>query len=114
MQIAVLLAFTTPLFPSGPYTPIRVQPKREALVQDERYNAGKSIFWGDTKVGAGKTCASCHSKTVNLQRAQLLKVKENLQWHISRCVASPERVNGALQPEQMDALAHFLAKRYRL
>jgi hypothetical protein len=114
LLIAALLFVAMPLAASGPYTPIRVGPQREVPI-DPRYSAGKAIFWGDSKVGSGGSCASCHEKGQPFRRANLLKLRgDALPWQIDRCTKAPERVNGSLLPEQSEAITYYLKKRYRL
>lgn len=94
---------------SGPYTPPRVDPQR-----DELYNTGKAIFWGEVKLGTGMSCGECHSKKDVLNRSRLQKIRFDLQGKISNCVGATDRVHGNLDSKQMEALVHYLAKRYRL
>jgi mono/diheme cytochrome c family protein len=105
----LLMLLATGTQASGPYSPTRVDPKR-----DEVYNAGKALFFGDTKLGNGNSCAECHTKKDALNRARLERIKYNLQTRINECVRTPERVNGAIEEKQMEALVHYLAKRYGL
>ncbi len=108
--LAVLLTVTAPLAirASGPYSPPRVDPHR-----DDMYNEGKNLFW-NSAAGQKASCASCHSGKDSLNRARLAKVKYNLENRISECVMHPDRVNTKFDDKQMEALVHYLAKRYRL
>lgn len=106
---AVLALMTFSLPASGPYSPTRIDPRRDQL-----YDQGKAVYWGDVKVGAGSTCGECHVKHKSLSRKNLEKVKFNLETRVNECVHSATRVDGNLQDEQMKALLHYLAKRYGL
>jgi hypothetical protein len=107
--VPILLLISTAANASGPYSPVRVDPRR-----DEVYNVGRAIFVGDVKLGSGTSCASCHAKKEPLNRARLEKVKFSLETHISNCVQVPDRVNGSIESTQMEALVRYLAKRYGL
>ena len=97
------------MWASGPYSPPHIDPQR-----DELYNTGKSIYWGETKLGTGSACSDCHAKKDILSRERLVKVKFDLQNKVTNCVVQPDRVHGAVEGKQLDALVHYLAKRYRL
>lgn len=105
----ILLLMSAALDASGPYSPVRVDPRR-----DEVYNAGKALYLGDVKLGSGTSCASCHTKQEALNHARLQKVKYNLETRIANCVKVPDRVNGSIENNQMEALVRYLAKRYGL
>jgi hypothetical protein len=94
---------------SGPYSPPHVNPQR-----DDLYNSGKAIYWGDLKIGKGASCAECHSEKDALSRLRLAKVKYNLETRIENCVRLQDRTNGSIEGKQMEALVHYLAKRFRL
>jgi hypothetical protein len=44
----------------------------------------------------------------------LAKIKYNLENRISECAANPDRANFKVDDKQVEALVHYLAKRYRL
>lgn len=113
-RIAILLSMASTLSASGPYSPVRVTPRVAAEPPDDLYSAGKAIYLGAVKVGAGATCASCHTGTAALTRLRLTPVKGELTVRIENCVRSSDRVNGSLQGNQLDALSHYLTKRFRL
>jgi mono/diheme cytochrome c family protein len=114
LRIAILLGVASTLSASGPYSPVRVTPRVSAEPPDELYSAGKAIYLGALKVGSGSSCSSCHSGTAALTRLRLVTVKGELTVRIENCVRSTDRVNGALQSNQLDALSHYLTKRFRL
>lgn len=105
----LLLAACVSTQASGPYSPVRV-----AFERDEVYSEGRSIYWGDVKVGNGKDCGTCHSRSELLNRPRLQRVKSDLAGKIRNCVSATERVNGTVDGKQMEALVHYLAKRFRL
>ena len=107
--VAVLLLTTFIAWASGPYTPPKIDPQR-----DELYNSGKAMFWGEVKLGSGISCGECHSKQDALSRARLQKVRFDLEGKIKACVGSADRVHGTLDAKQLEALVHYLAKRYHL
>ena len=109
LTVAFLITTTVALWGSGPYSPPHIDPDRDQL-----YNTGKAIFWGDTKLGTGVSCGECHAKKDALSKTRLVKVKFDLQNRISNCVVSPDRTHGAVDGQQMEALVHYLAKRFRL
>jgi hypothetical protein len=108
--LAVLLIVTAPLAirASGPYSPPRVDPHR-----DDVYDEGKNLFW-NSAAGQKVSCASCHTGKDSLSRARLAKVKYNLETRVGECAMSPDRANSKFDDKQMEALVHYLAKRYRL
>ena len=108
--LAVLFLVAAPfaMQASGPYSPPRVDPHR-----DDTYNEGKNLFW-NAAAGQKASCASCHSGKDSLNRNRLAKVKYNLENRISECVNHPDRSNAKFDDKQMEALVHYLAKRYRL
>jgi hypothetical protein len=115
LAMSLLLAAATGLRASGPYSPPRIlTPLRDAQERDELYESGKAIYWGQVKVGQGSTCADCHASKEVLNRGRLLKVKPDLEKKINNCVHLPERTNGTVESKQMEALVHYLAKRFRL
>ena len=105
----LLLAVSGVLHASGPYSPPRVSPQR-----DDMYNDGKNVFWGGAVAGQKASCAGCHSGKDSLNRSKLVKVKYNLESRINVCLKDPNRVNGSMDEKQMEALVHYLAKRFRL
>ena len=107
--LLVLLLASYAALASGPYTPPKIDPQR-----DELYNTGKAIFWGEVKLGSGMSCGECHAKQDVLNRSRLQKVRFDLQSKISNCVGATDRVHGSVDAKQMEALVHYLAKRYRL
>lgn len=112
MSVRILLVLLLAMFAalaSGPYTPPKIDPQR-----DEMYNTGKAIFWGEVKLGSGMTCGECHAKKDTLTRSRLQKIRFDLQGKISNCVGASDRVHGNVDSKQMEALVHYLAKRYRL
>jgi len=106
--MAILLTVSA-LSASGPYTPPRIDPQR-----DELYNTGKAIYWGEVKLGTGTSCGECHSKKDILNRSRLQKIRFDLQNKISTCVGAADRVHGSADQKQLEALVHYLAKRYHL
>ena len=108
--LTALLLATVPLAiqASGPYSPPRIDPHR-----DDTYNEGKNLFWNSV-AGQKASCASCHAGKESLNRARLAKIKYNLENRISECAAHPDRANSKFDDKQMEALVHYLAKRYRL
>jgi hypothetical protein len=109
LTAALLLAVSGAVYASGPYSPPRVTPQR-----DDVYNEGKNVFWGGSITGQKASCASCHSGKEPLNRSKLAKVKYNLESRINVCLKDPTRVNGTMDEKQMEALVHYLAKRFRL
>ena len=105
----IALAIAMPLMASGPYSPVRVD-----LQRDEVYNEGKALYWGSVKVGTGSTCNSCHAGASSLSRAKLAKVRYNLEGKVRTCITAPDRTNGTAAGTQIEALVHYLAKRFRL
>jgi len=105
----LLASCLTPLTASGPYSPPRINMRR-----DETYERGKALFAGDIKVGVGKTCEACHSRDTALTRKRLRSVKFNLQQRIETCIRTPDRTNGSIQGQDMEALVYYIAKRYGL
>ena len=49
-----------------------------------------------------------------MNKSKLAKVKYNLECRINVCLEDPNRVNGTMDEKQMEALVHYLAKRFRL
>jgi hypothetical protein len=109
LGIVLLAAVTLPLAASGPYSPPRISMRR-----DETYERGKALFAGDIKVGSGKTCENCHSRDSALTKKKLQSVKFTLQQRIEACIRTPERVNGSVKGQDMEALVYYIAKRYGL
>jgi hypothetical protein len=105
----IALAIAMPLVASGPYSPVRVD-----LQRDEIYNTGKSLYWGTAKLGAGSSCSSCHTGTTALSRARLAKARVSLDGKVKNCITAPDRTNGTADAGNVDALVHYLAKRFRL
>jgi hypothetical protein len=110
-RFSALIAFVIamPLMASGPYSPVRVD-----LQRDEVYNEGKALYSGAMKVGTGSSCNSCHSGASSLSRGKLAKIKFNLEGKVRNCMTAPDRANGSAAENQLEALVHYLAKRYRL
>jgi hypothetical protein len=109
LALLFLAAYLMPLTASGPYSPPRINMRR-----DETYERGKALFAGDIKVGAGKTCEACHSHDAALTKKKLQSVKFNLQQRIETCIRTPERTNGSIKGQVMEALVYYIAKRYGL
>jgi hypothetical protein len=109
LAAVLLLAVSAVLYASGPYSPPRATPQR-----DDMYNEGKNVFWGGAIAGQKMSCAGCHSGKDSLNRAKLTKVKYNLESQINVCLKDPKRANGTMDNQQMEALVHYLAKRFRL
>src|SRR4051794_25164034 len=109
LATSLLLILATGLRASGPYSPTRVDHQR-----DELYEAGKAIYWGQTKIGQGSTCADCHASKDTLNRARLAKIRQDLQGRVTNCVRLPDRTNGSIEDKQLEALVHYLAKRFHL
>ena len=105
----IAIAIAIPLMASGPYSPVRLDLKR-----DEVYNSGKALYWGSAKLGAGSSCASCHSGASSLNRGRLQKAQPNLEGKVKACITAPDRVNGSGDSEHVESLVHYLAKRFRL
>ena len=105
----VLVALAAPLTGSGPYSPVRVIMQR-----DDRYERGRALFVGEVKLGAGATCAGCHTKDTPFNRQKLQTVRFDLQRHVEDCIRFPDRVNGSAGPDDMEALVYYIAKRYHL
>jgi hypothetical protein len=105
----IALAVAMPLMASGPYSPVRVD-----LQRDEVYNTGKSLYWGAAKLGAGSSCSSCHTGASALSRARLAKVRVSLDGKVRTCITAPDRTNGNADATHVEALVHYLAKRFRL
>ena len=104
----IALAVAMPLMASGPYSPVRVD-----LQRDEVYNTGKSLYWGSAKLGAGSSCSSCHTGTTAFSKAKLSKARP-LDGKVRNCITAPDRTNGTADTANVDALVHYLAKRFRL
>lgn len=113
LSVTLLLALAHLSLASGPYSPVRVMPN-SADKQDEVYSAGKAIFMGAVKVGSGATCSGCHTGPASLTRAKLSRIKAELPSHIETCARAADRGKGALQSNQLNALSHYLSKRFRL
>jgi len=109
LAATVLLTASVVLYASGPYSPPRATPQR-----DDMYNEGKNVFWGGAIAGQKTSCAGCHAGKDSLSKSKLSKVKYNLESRINVCLKDPERVNGTMDEKQMEALVHYLAKRFRL
>ena len=109
LAFCVLATLAVPLPGSGPYSPVRVN-----FARDDRYERGRSLFAGEVKMGDGTYCAACHSKNIPLDRKKLQSVQPDLQRKVEDCIHNPDRVNGTAKPSDMEALAYYLAKRYRL
>jgi hypothetical protein len=105
----IALAIAMPLMASGPYSPVRVD-----LQRDEIYNTGKSLYWGAAKLGAGSSCSSCHTGATALSRARLAKMRLTLDGKVKNCITAPDRTNGSAEAGSVEALVHYLAKRFRL
>ena len=114
LAMSLLLTAATGLRASGPYSPPRILQPERITQRDELYETGKAIYWGQVKVGQGSTCADCHASKESLNRARLVKIKSDLEKKINNCVHLPDRTNGAVEDKQMEALVHYLAKRFRL
>jgi hypothetical protein len=108
-SFVVLAMLAIPLIGSGPYSPVRV-----AGLRDDRYEKGRSLFVGELKLGTGTNCAGCHLKNVPLDRKKLQAAHSDLQRRVLDCVHNPDRVNGSIEQQDMEALVYYLAKRYRL
>lgn len=109
LAATVLLTASVVLYASGPYSPPRATPQR-----DDMYNDGKNVFWGGAIAGQKTSCAGCHTGKESLNKSKLAKVKYNLESRINVCLKDPDRVNGTMDDKQMEALVHYLAKRFRL
>jgi hypothetical protein len=105
----VLAMLAVPLIGSGPYSPVRVAGQR-----DERYEKGRSLFVGESKLGKGTNCAACHMKKLPLDRKKLQAARSDLQRRVQDCVHNPDRVNGSIEQRDTEALVYYIAKRYRL
>jgi hypothetical protein len=116
LAMSLLIVSATGLRASGPYSPtlVRVNHRQQQQDRDDLYEAGKAIYWGQVKVGQGSSCADCHASKESLNRGRLAKIKPDLQNKINNCVHLPDRTNGAVEDKQMEALVHYLAKRFRL
>lgn len=87
---------------------------RSAEQQDQVYSAGKAIFMGAVKIGSGATCSGCHTGPASLTRAKLTRIKAELPSHIDACARAADRGKATLQTNQLNALSHYLSKRFRL
>lgn len=116
LPLVTLLAMAATLNASGPYAPVRVSPRTESSsMQDESYNVGKALYSGAMKMGSGQSCSSCHTGPGALNRGRLTKLAaRELPARIDHCVKDTARVNGAIPSTQLDALTHYLTKRFRL
>ena len=104
----IALAVAMPLMASGPYSPVRVD-----LQRDEVYNTGKSLYWGSAKLGAGSSCSSCHTGASAFSKSKLAKARP-LDGKVRTCITAPDRTNGTADATHVEALVHYLAKRFRL
>lgn len=107
---AFLAAFLSlPVVASGPYSP----PLRIVVRLDTQYERGKALYV-DGKLGSGKSCSSCHVDANAISKKKLASLNVALKEQVGICVRKADRVNGAIGPEDLEALAHFVAKRYGL
>lgn len=109
----LLTCFHVAIFGSGPYMPPRAEPTR---IEDFVYRMGQAVYSGDLKLGSGQTCSNCHRGGQSLKKNSLREIsaQDKLQSQIEKCVTQPDRVNGAIDNTQMQALVRFLSKRYKL
>jgi hypothetical protein len=111
--ILLLACFHVAIFGSGPYMPPRAEPTH---IEDFVYRMGQAVYSGDLKLGAGQACSGCHRGDHSLKKQMLKEIsaQDKLQTQITKCVTQPDRVNGAIDDSQMQALVRFLSKRYKL
>jgi hypothetical protein len=107
-----LAVLAVPLVGSGPYSPVRVTGSRQQ--RDEQYEKGRSLFVGEQKFGGGMSCATCHLKKSPLDRKKLQAIRGELQRQVQNCVQNPGRMNSLIEQKDTEALAYYLAKRFRL
>jgi hypothetical protein len=105
--------FQVAVWGSGPYVPPRAAPKR---TEDLVYRIGQAVYSGEMKLGAGQSCANCHRGALALKKKPLkeMSAQDKLKPQIFKCVTQLDRVNGAIDNSQMEAVVRFLSKRYKL
>jgi mono/diheme cytochrome c family protein len=105
--------FQVAVWGSGPYVPPRVEPKR---TEDLVYRIGQAVYSGEMKLGAGQSCANCHRGALAFKKGPLkeMSAQDKLKPQIFKCVTQMDRVNGAIDNSQMEAVVRFLSKRYKL
>jgi hypothetical protein len=111
--LLIIGCFQVAMLGSGPYMPPRVEPRQ---ADDLVYRIGQAVYSGEMKIGSGQSCAGCHRGSLALRKDTLKEIsaKDKLEPQINRCVTQLDRVNGAIDKSQMNALVRFLNKRYKL
>ena len=105
--------FQVAVLGSGPYVPPRMGPK---WAEDLVYRVGQALYSGEMKLGNGQSCANCHRGVLAFKKDALKEMsdQDKIKPQIVKCVTQLDRVNGAIDNSQMDAVVRFLSKRYKL